>query len=332
MCHFRTSYFSCVTAAPLLLLLWCSCGSQVVPLFYFYRDGVLVAKFPTRDKEKILEAINKYSSLTYEHVSTDDSVPKIPERNRWWWDGDMSFCSHLGAHSWCSPYCRQQVFTRQRLVLGTGFGWSRPIPRESERFERSFMSERMCHMCMAADTHWNQEGWQTVFFSNEEIVCTGIVWVEGRPCKGFKGTALLGVYWPIHISSAWTDDITAELGINMVWTKTAYSFPGNAHGKLIHSTFDFNGNNLNHFSIHIKQLQIKPEWLILQSPSTTIRLREIGRSVCLHVFEIFSSSKCPNRISYFFSPYWKSLISTNKASTHYSTTSKMETHVTATCL
>ena len=96
MYHSRTSYFSCVTAVPLFF--WCSCGSQVVPLFYFYRDGVLVAKFPTREKAKILEAINKYSSLMYEHVSTDDSVPKIPERNRLWYDGDKLVCCQIFLH------------------------------------------------------------------------------------------------------------------------------------------------------------------------------------------------------------------------------------------
>ncbi|XP_008444622.1 thioredoxin-like 4, chloroplastic [Cucumis melo] len=33
-----------------------------VPLFHFYKDGVLLEAFPTRDKERILTAITKYSS------------------------------------------------------------------------------------------------------------------------------------------------------------------------------------------------------------------------------------------------------------------------------
>lgn len=35
---------------------------QAVPLFHFYKDGVLLEKFATRDKERILAAIRKYSS------------------------------------------------------------------------------------------------------------------------------------------------------------------------------------------------------------------------------------------------------------------------------
>ncbi|KAL9271875.1 Thioredoxin-like 4, chloroplastic-like protein [Drosera capensis] len=35
---------------------------KVVPLFHFYKGGVLVESFATRDKEKIAEAINRYSS------------------------------------------------------------------------------------------------------------------------------------------------------------------------------------------------------------------------------------------------------------------------------
>lgn len=35
---------------------------KVVPLFHFYKDGVLVEAFPTRDKERIMAAIRKYSS------------------------------------------------------------------------------------------------------------------------------------------------------------------------------------------------------------------------------------------------------------------------------
>ncbi|GMH23233.1 hypothetical protein Nepgr_025076 [Nepenthes gracilis] len=32
---------------------------RVVPLFHFYKDGVLLEAFPTRDKEKIIEAIHR---------------------------------------------------------------------------------------------------------------------------------------------------------------------------------------------------------------------------------------------------------------------------------
>ncbi|KAI3895979.1 hypothetical protein MKW98_025770 [Papaver atlanticum] len=35
---------------------------KAVPLFHFYKDGVLLEKFATRDKERILAAIRKYSS------------------------------------------------------------------------------------------------------------------------------------------------------------------------------------------------------------------------------------------------------------------------------
>ncbi|KAG0533497.1 hypothetical protein BDA96_04G198000 [Sorghum bicolor] len=35
---------------------------KIVPLFHFYKDGVLVESFATRDKERILAAIQKYTS------------------------------------------------------------------------------------------------------------------------------------------------------------------------------------------------------------------------------------------------------------------------------
>ncbi|GAB4852148.1 hypothetical protein Ancab_016338 [Ancistrocladus abbreviatus] len=35
---------------------------KVVPLFHFYKDGVLLEAFPTRDREKITEAILRYTS------------------------------------------------------------------------------------------------------------------------------------------------------------------------------------------------------------------------------------------------------------------------------
>ncbi|CAN6273149.1 unnamed protein product [Urochloa humidicola] len=36
---------------------------KVVPLFQFYKDGVMVESFATRDKERIIAAISKYTSL-----------------------------------------------------------------------------------------------------------------------------------------------------------------------------------------------------------------------------------------------------------------------------
>ncbi|CAJ1973388.1 unnamed protein product [Sphenostylis stenocarpa] len=41
---------------------------RAVPLFHFYKDGVLLEAFPTRDKEKIIAAILKYSSLEAEDI------------------------------------------------------------------------------------------------------------------------------------------------------------------------------------------------------------------------------------------------------------------------
>ncbi|KAI4389539.1 hypothetical protein MLD38_001755 [Melastoma candidum] len=35
---------------------------KAVPLFHFYKNGVLLEAFPTRDKERIVEAIRKYTS------------------------------------------------------------------------------------------------------------------------------------------------------------------------------------------------------------------------------------------------------------------------------
>lgn len=35
---------------------------QTVPLFHFYKDGILLEAFPTRDKERITAAISKYTS------------------------------------------------------------------------------------------------------------------------------------------------------------------------------------------------------------------------------------------------------------------------------
>lgn len=37
---------------------------QTVPLFHFYKNGVLLEAFPTRDKERILSAILKYTRST----------------------------------------------------------------------------------------------------------------------------------------------------------------------------------------------------------------------------------------------------------------------------
>jgi len=36
---------------------------KIVPLFHFYKDGELVESFATRDKERIIAAIRKYTSL-----------------------------------------------------------------------------------------------------------------------------------------------------------------------------------------------------------------------------------------------------------------------------
>ncbi|KAK3028285.1 hypothetical protein RJ639_037462 [Escallonia herrerae] len=36
---------------------------RAVPLFHFYKDGVLLEAFPTRDKERITAAIRKYTDL-----------------------------------------------------------------------------------------------------------------------------------------------------------------------------------------------------------------------------------------------------------------------------
>ncbi|BAT77846.1 hypothetical protein LR48_Vigan09g016700 [Vigna angularis] len=41
---------------------------RAVPLFHFYKDGVLLEAFPTRDKERIVAAILKYSSLEAEDI------------------------------------------------------------------------------------------------------------------------------------------------------------------------------------------------------------------------------------------------------------------------
>ncbi|KAL1817776.1 hypothetical protein ACET3Z_020350 [Daucus carota] len=35
---------------------------KAVPLFHFYKDGVLLEAFPTRDKERIIAAIDKYTA------------------------------------------------------------------------------------------------------------------------------------------------------------------------------------------------------------------------------------------------------------------------------
>ncbi|RCV06925.1 hypothetical protein SEVIR_1G206200v4 [Setaria viridis] len=45
---------------------------KVVPLFHFYKDGVLVESFATRDKERIIAAIQKYSSP--EPETTEEEV------------------------------------------------------------------------------------------------------------------------------------------------------------------------------------------------------------------------------------------------------------------
>lgn len=41
---------------------------KAVPLFHFYKDGVLLEAFPTRDKERIIAAIIKHSSLAAQDI------------------------------------------------------------------------------------------------------------------------------------------------------------------------------------------------------------------------------------------------------------------------
>ncbi|KAF9622534.1 hypothetical protein IFM89_031938 [Coptis chinensis] len=41
---------------------------KAVPLFHFYKNRILLEAFPTRDKEKIVAAILKYTSLTSEGI------------------------------------------------------------------------------------------------------------------------------------------------------------------------------------------------------------------------------------------------------------------------
>ncbi|GFP91732.1 thioredoxin-like 4 chloroplastic [Phtheirospermum japonicum] len=41
---------------------------RTVPLFHFYKNGVLLEAFPTRDKERILEAILKYTASASQEV------------------------------------------------------------------------------------------------------------------------------------------------------------------------------------------------------------------------------------------------------------------------
>lgn len=41
---------------------------KAVPLFHFYKDGVLLESFPTRDKERIIAAILKYTSPASQDV------------------------------------------------------------------------------------------------------------------------------------------------------------------------------------------------------------------------------------------------------------------------
>lgn len=41
---------------------------KTVPLFHFYKDGVLLEAFPTRDKERVLAAIQKYTSPAAQNI------------------------------------------------------------------------------------------------------------------------------------------------------------------------------------------------------------------------------------------------------------------------
>ncbi|OEL22220.1 Thioredoxin-like 4, chloroplastic [Dichanthelium oligosanthes] len=44
---------------------------KIVPLFHFYKDGVLVESFATRDKERIIAAIRKYTSAEPDDTETE---------------------------------------------------------------------------------------------------------------------------------------------------------------------------------------------------------------------------------------------------------------------
>lgn len=43
---------------------------QTVPLFHFYKNGVLLEAFATRDKERILAAILKYTAPASQEVTS----------------------------------------------------------------------------------------------------------------------------------------------------------------------------------------------------------------------------------------------------------------------
>ncbi|CAA0822141.1 Thioredoxin-like 4- chloroplastic [Striga hermonthica] len=43
---------------------------RTVPLFHFYKNGFLLEAFPTRDKERILEAIIKYTAPASQEVDS----------------------------------------------------------------------------------------------------------------------------------------------------------------------------------------------------------------------------------------------------------------------
>ncbi|KAL0314852.1 UNVERIFIED_CONTAM: Thioredoxin-like 4, chloroplastic [Sesamum angustifolium] len=43
---------------------------RTVPLFHFYKNGVLLEAFPTRDKERVLEAILKYTASAPQEVES----------------------------------------------------------------------------------------------------------------------------------------------------------------------------------------------------------------------------------------------------------------------
>lgn len=43
---------------------------QTVPLFHFYKNGVLLEAFATRDKERIREAIIKYTGSAPQEVNS----------------------------------------------------------------------------------------------------------------------------------------------------------------------------------------------------------------------------------------------------------------------
>ena len=49
-------------------------GIKVVPMFAFFRDGARVEQFPTRDKVKVAETIERLCSVSYSDNNVEDSL------------------------------------------------------------------------------------------------------------------------------------------------------------------------------------------------------------------------------------------------------------------